>query len=494
MPNATCQNGQENVKMILAFGARRSALTKILLISTYDLGRQPFGLASPAAWLREAGHQVRCQDLTRAKLDEAAVRDAGLVAFFLPMHTATRMALPVMDRVGAINPSAHLCAYGLYAPLNADILRQHGVQTILGPEFESDLVDLAADFRPEAAATRSKGGTHASFESRGGSDESRGFRLKAEGLARLQFKTPDRSDLPPLSKYASLQVGDTRKIVGYTEASRGCKHRCRHCPIVPVYDGRFRVVSVDVVMADIAAQVRAGAEHITFGDPDFFNGPRHAIAIVEGLHKAFPEVSYDVTIKVEHLVAERALLPVLRGTNCAFVVSAVESIDDVVLGRLEKGHTRADFEAVVAAFAEVGLSLSPTFVAFTPWTSLEGYCELLQAIDRLRLVPAVAPIQYAIRLLIPQGSHMLELEDVRARISHFDPRSLTYLWRHADPRVDALQRDLEAVAGSKLNAHRAEMFARVWTLAHEAAGLIPPAREPLAARATVPYLNEPWYC
>jgi len=453
-------------------------LTRILLFSTYDLGRQPFGLASPAAWLRQAGHQVRCLDLTRVKLDESAVRDAALVAFFLPMHTATRMALPVIDRVRAINPSAHICAYGLYAPLNAAILREHGVATVLGPEFEADLVKLASDLRPYAEAT-------------GMSGEATGHPVE---LPRLLFLQPDRSDLPPLSRYASLQVGESRKIVGYTEASRGCKHRCRHCPIVPVYDGRFRVVPVDVVMADIAAQVRAGAQHITFGDPDFFNGPRHAVAIVEALHRGFPEVSYDVTIKVEHLLAQRGLLPLLRDTNCAFVVSAVESIDDVVLDRLEKGHTRADFETVVAAFAAVGLTLSPTFVAFTPWTTLDGYCELLQEIDRLGLVEAVAPIQYAIRLLIPQGSRMLELEDVRARVSHFDAGSLTHVWQHAEPRVDALQRELEAVAGSKLNASRSEMFSRVWTRAHEAAGRVPPPRAPLVARAAIPYLNEPWYC
>jgi radical SAM superfamily enzyme YgiQ (UPF0313 family) len=449
-------------------------VTKVVLLSTYDLGRQPFGLASPAAWLRDAGHQVRCIDLTREKLDDAAVREAGLVGFFLPMHTATRMALPVIDRVRAINPHAHVCAYGLYAPLNAEILRQHAVQTILGPEFEGDLVVLATGQRHGARP-----------EGRADSGST---------IPRLTFIQPDRSDLPPLNRYASLQVGDARKVVGYTEASRGCKHRCRHCPIVPVYDGRFRVVPVDVVMADVAAQVRAGARHITFGDPDFFNGPRHAAAVVEALHRAFPDVSYDVTIKIEHLLAQRALLPLLRDTGCAFVVSAVESIDDGVLARLEKGHTRADFEAVVALFGDVGLTLSPTFVAFTPWTTLTGYCELLQQIDRLGLVEAVASIQYAIRLLIPQGSRMLELDDVRARISHFDARSLTHVWRHADARVDALQHALEALVGSKLNAPRAEMFARVWTLAHEAADLTPPARAPLPARATVPYLNEPWYC
>ena len=130
-------------------------------------------------------------------------------------------------------------------------------------------------------------------------------------------------------------------MVGYTEASRGCRHLCRHCPVVPIYNGQFRVVQPDVVLADIDAQVAAGARHITFGDPDFFNGPTHAMRIVEALHAAHPDVTYDVTIKVEHLLQHRDLLPRLADTGCAFVTSAVESIDDRVLRLLDKGHTRA---------------------------------------------------------------------------------------------------------------------------------------------------------
>jgi radical SAM superfamily enzyme YgiQ (UPF0313 family) len=448
-----------------------------LLLSTYDLGRQPFGLASPAAWLRQAGFDVVCIDLTRTPLDEGAVRDAGLIAFFLPMHTATRLALPVIDRVKSLNPSARLCAYGLYAPLNARVLRERGIQTILGPEFEADLVALAR------------------------STQDRGFRLQAEPplkaeapqIPRLAFIAPDRRDLPPLARYASLQIGDARRTVGYTEASRGCKHRCRHCPIVPIYDGRFRIVPVDVVLADIAAQVEAGAEHITFGDPDFFNGPRHGMAIVEGFHRDHPAVSYDVTIKVEHLRRHRGLLPRLRETGCAFVTTAVESFDDSVLQKLDKGHTLADFEGVVDDFGRIGLALSPTFVAFTPWTTIDSYREMLETIARLGLVGAVAPIQYAIRLLVPDGSRMLELDDVRARIVRFDAGSLTHVWRHEDPRVDTLQQELERRAGARLNQPRKELFLAAWKLAVEAAGMsLPPP--PLPARATVPYLNEPWYC
>jgi radical SAM superfamily enzyme YgiQ (UPF0313 family) len=183
----------------------------------------------------------------------------------------------------------------LYAPLNEDVLRQHGVQTILGPEFEEDLVAIA-------------GGADAAF--------------RPGSVGRVSFIPPDRSDLPPLSRYAALQVGNVRKIVGYTEATRGCKHRCRHCPIVPVYDGRFRAVPLDVVIADIRGQVAAGAQHITFGDPDFFNGPTHAMAVVDALARECPGITYDVTIKVEHLRKHAGLLPRLVETGCAFVASA----------------------------------------------------------------------------------------------------------------------------------------------------------------------------
>jgi radical SAM superfamily enzyme YgiQ (UPF0313 family) len=459
---------------------------EVVLVSTYDMGRQPFGLASPAAWLRGAGHQVHCVDLTRTPLPEDVVRGAALVAFYLPMHTATRLALAVIDRVRALNPAVHVCAYGLYAPLNADVLREHGAQTILGPEFEADLAQLAAS-SPVGPTFRS-GDSESTGEAR---PEGRAPRAT---IGRLKFITPDRSDLPPLTRYAALRVGSDRKVVGYTEATRGCKHRCRHCPIVPVYDGRFRAVAIDVVMADIGAQVAAGAQHITFGDPDFFNGPTHALAIVDRLAREFPGVSYDVTIKVEHLRQQAAALPRLRDTGCAFVTSAVESFDDEVLAKLEKGHTHADFVAAVGHCQAIGLALSPTFVAFTPWTTIERYCAQLREIERLELVTAISPIQYAIRLLIPQGSRMLELPDVRARIQRFDPKSLTHVWRHEHARVDALQQKLEQLVGSRLHAPRAEVFARVWDIAHEAAGLVPPPREPLLSRAAVPYLNEPWYC
>jgi radical SAM superfamily enzyme YgiQ (UPF0313 family) len=447
---------------------------KALLISTYDLGHQPFGLASPAAWLAREGMEVRCVDLSREKLAEHIAIGADLIAFHLPMHTATRLSAPVIARVRALNPSARMCAYGLYAPLNQQWLQSLGVDDVFGGEFEADLAALARGLTAGSAAAAP--------------------RPSVKLLPKLQFLVPDRSTLPPLPRYATLQLGDgRRRIAGYTEASRGCRHLCRHCPIVPVYQGQFRVVQTAIVLGDIANQVAAGAEHITFGDPDFFNGPTHAIRVVEAVHERYPWLSYDVTIKVEHLLEHRDLLPRLRDTGCLFVTSAVESIDDRVLALLQKGHTREQFIDAVALCRRLCLTLVPTFVSFHPWMSLGDYCELLDTIAALGLVDHVAPIQLAIRLLIPAGSRLLEIEDVRSIAGSFDATTLTYRWVHPDPKVDALHHEVSAIVGRRLTTDRREVFAAIHSLARERAGLPPP--EPVEfERHTVPHLDEPWYC
>jgi radical SAM superfamily enzyme YgiQ (UPF0313 family) len=445
-----------------------------VLISTYEMGRQPFGLASPAAWLRREGHTVTCVDLSRAPLPHPAVEQADLIAFFLPMHTATRLFLRIGARIRALNPRAHLCGYGLYAPLNETALREAGVTTILGGEFEQGLLDLAHRLSTVGHALPCPPD------------------VPLISLARQQFLTPDRAGLPPLAAYAQLAINGGTRRVGYTEASRGCKHLCRHCPIVPVYRGLFRIVQRDVVLEDIRLQVAAGAQHITFGDPDFLNGPGHAMPIVEALHREWPELTYDVTVKVEHILNHRGLLPGLKRTGCAFVTSAVESLDDAVLERLAKGHTRAGFIRALQLMRAAGLPMSPTFLPFTPWTTLSGYREFLRELVELGLAGQVAPVQLAIRLLIPEGSLLLELPEVRDILEPFDAAGLCYPWRNPDPAADELCRSIHVAIqrGDKAKASREDIFREIWDLAGAGRWL----DAPMASRATIPYLTEPWYC
>ncbi len=498
---------------------------RIVLISTYELGRQPFGLVSPAAWLRGRGHTVTCFDLTRQGLDSWVVGAAELIAIYLPMHTATRLACKLIPSLRAQNSGVHICCYGLYAPMNAEYLRSLGVGTILGGEFEGELVRLAerlgvADGPPNVSEPPAGGdalkrtpttfvASRSELEKPQGSEDSAlryrewdapasAGRLKHApttqlepmiSLERLRFEVPDRAGLAPIGKYAHLVLpGGGYRVVGSTEASRGCKHLCRHCPIVPVYNGVFRIVDRDVVLADVRQQVAAGAQHISFGDPD-------AMELVEAFHSEFPTVTYDVTIKIEHLRKQEQHLARLRDTGCLFVISAVESVDDGILERLDKGHTREDFLYVARKFRELGMTLHPTFVPFTPWTTLDGYLDLLRVLAAEELIENVAPIQLGIRLLIPEGSRLLELEEVRRGVGAFDAESLVYPWRNADARVDALSETVQSIAAEadRKKESRGVAFGRIWEAAHLAAGIDAPTPR-IAGGRGVPFLSEPWYC
>jgi radical SAM superfamily enzyme YgiQ (UPF0313 family) len=443
---------------------------KVALISTYELGRQPFGLASSAAWLGNRGHEVVCIDTSRERLPLETVARSGLIAFYLPMHTATRLAVPLIRRILSANPAANICCYGLYAPVNEPYLRELGVKSVFGGEFEQALANLA------------DGTNHQPLISQ-----------PLIYLDRLQFARPDRSQLPVLSSYATLSLNGSTKRVGSTEASRGCRYLCRHCPVVPVYNGTFRIVQRDIVLADIRQQVAMGAEHITFGDPDFFNGPGHAMAIVEALHEEFPTLTYDVTIKIEHLLKHRNLLPRLNTTGCLFITSAVESINDRVLELLDKGHTRADFIEAVQLTRAAGLTLSPTFVTFMPWTTTQDFRELLETIVDLDLVGNIAPIQLAIRLLIPAGSRLLELPGMREKLGVFDSPALSYQWSHDDPAVDRLCAQIQLLIQEeeRRNSSRRQIFARIWELAQDRP--LPPALNGESSHA-IPHLSEAWYC
>ena len=462
-----------------SFGHGRTQVAgKVVLISTYELGRQPFGLASPAAYLKAAGAEVNTLDLAVHGLDEGLIRSADMIGFHLPMHTATRLAVTFAQQVRQLNPTAHLAFFGLYATPNAELLTQLGGQTILSGEFEPGLV----------AAYRN----HMCHQD--------GFPFVETNTARMDFVLPERGHLPTLEHYAHLMDTQGRtRLVGYTEASRGCKHHCRHCPVVPVYGGKFRIVPQEIVLQDIEQQASAGAQHITFGDPDFFNGIGHALPLIEELHQRFPDLTYDVTIKVEHLVQYNHHLEALRRTGCLLITTAIESFDDATLKNLDKGHSPQDLETALAATRRAGLHLNPTFVAFHPWMTLSDYMDFLDAIERYDLIDHVAPIQLAIRLLIPPGSGLLERDDIQNIVQPFNPEALAYPWAHPDPRVDELQTRISALVEdhSTHDVSRTDVYLQVRQMAGEFTGLPVTSSKapanPLVSKP-IPYLTENWYC
>jgi radical SAM superfamily enzyme YgiQ (UPF0313 family) len=457
-----------------------------LLVSCYELGHQPLAVASPLAVLRAAGFAPAAIDLAVERLDPEAVRRARLAAVSVPMHTALRLGARAVERIRELNPSCHICLYGLYATLNGDTLLRRGADAVIGGECEEPLLMLAESL------------------DRGESGPVPGVRFldrpAGPWIRRPRPPVPWRAPLPPLERYARLEAGGLTRMAGHVEASRGCRHLCRHCPIPPVYGGRFFVVPRDVVLADVRQQVEAGATHITFGDPDFLNGPGHARGVVEALHAGFPRVTFDFTAKIEHLLKHRDLLPRLARCGCLFIVTAVESLSDRVLRILDKGHTREDVETALRLARDAGIALRPSLVPFTPWTTLADYGELLAFAGRDDLAGAIDPVQMAIRLLVPPGSLLLDHPEMRPHLGPLDADRFSWVWSHPDPRMDRLQRDLAslveraALAGQPPEATFAAIAARYREIAGP--GPLPPDPPAVTRRdkGRPPRLTEPWFC
>jgi Radical SAM superfamily len=435
---------------------------RILLVSCYELGHQPLGVAGPAARLRAAGHEVRTLDLSVEAWEPSRLDWAQRVACSVPMHTATRLARQVIDDVRRRRPEIPVACYGLYGAAMADTADR----ALAGETDEALLAWIEGD------------------------DSDQVVHLGRDA-ARPGAPRPARELLPSLDRYTRLVRGDTEQLVASVEASRGCVHRCRHCPVPVVYDGRIRIVALDAVLADVDQQVAAGAEHVTFADPDFLNGVAHSRRVVQAVHDRFPDLSFDCTVKVEHVLAHPQVWPEFAATGCVFVVSAFESVDDATLHRLDKGHTAADEATAVDLLREHGIEVRPSWLPFTPWTTLAHMRELLEFVARHDLVGNVDPVQYTIRLLLPPGSLLLEHPDVVAHLGGYDPERASHTWRSADPAMDALHGELSAVVEARLAA--GDSTAAVYQAVRAVVGLDPVDVDERQA-ALVPRLSEPWFC
>lgn len=481
---------------------------EILLVSCYEMGHQPWNLASPLAFLQQAGYAPLAIDTAISNLAEESLSDATLVAISVPMHTALRLGVMVAKRVRAANPAAHITFYGLYAGLNAEYLLHSMVQeqdqisdesqfllpladSVIAGEYEVPLLGLVQALEEGTPVYHVLGVSNASHTT-------------APYLARLakevtDYPIPQRMGLPDIAHYARFRTEDHTQLAGYVEATRGCLHTCLHCPITPVYQGRFFVVPREVVLADIRAQVAAGARHITFGDPDFFNGPGHVFQILRAMHTEFPFLTFDVTIKIEHLLEKSERLPELRELGCAFIVSAVESFSDEVLIHLNKGHHAADIAQALALTAAANIILRPTFVAFTPWTTLNDYLDMLDTIERLAIIEQIDPVQYSIRLLIPPGSALLDHHRTAPWLGPLDAAALTYRWTHPDPRMDHLQREIATLVERAAAQEQATLdtFYQIKAQTYRHAGRTMPSFDPIPLslpRRTLPGLTESWFC
>ena len=457
----------------------------ILLISCYELGHQPFHLASLQSMLRKVGYFPVSVDTAVETLTDESVKKARFVGVSVPMHTALRLGQQLAKRVRSLNPSAHICFYGLYASLNTDYLLQDCADLTIGGEYEMPMLDLIASIESNDDSSIPGVSTRE--------------RISNPWIQRTSFIVPERNHLPSPDRYAHLELNGEQVIAGYTETTRGCKHTCLHCPITPIYNGRFFAIPADIVLSDIRVQAEQGVRHITFGDPDFFNGPTHALRIAQALHNEFPYMTFDATIKIEHLLKHSDLLPKIRDFGCAFIVSAVESINDDVLLHLDKGHTSAEVTETFDLMEKVGIPLRPSLMPFSPWETLESYISLLNFFEEHKLIEHVDPVHFSIRLLIPPGSGLFNTLDTKIWIGELDAAAYTYRWTHPDPRMDTLHQAVSTLVEMSQSVHTdpIETFFHIKALALEAndQGMcVSCAIRDYGTGKILPHLTESWFC
>ncbi len=458
----------------------------ILLVSCYELGHPPFGVALLSGFLEKAGFLADTIDLSVNKLSQEKLCRAELIGISVPMHTALRIGVRVAEQARKVNPNCKIAFFGLYASLNADFLFEHLADFVIGGEVEEAFVKMVEALADKAQPART-----------------------VTDLRLHSIATPSRTTLPPLSKYAHLEKNGMRYLAGYVEASRGCRHLCRHCPIPPVYGGRFTIIPEEILLEDIGAQVTLGAEHITFGDPDFLNGPNHSIKIVRQMHKQFPALTFDFTAKIEHLLQYQNLLPEFAALGCIFIVSAVESLNGTVLRYLDKGHTRADVITAIKLVHDNGMALRPSLVPFTPWESLDSYIDLFDFAEHYQMINHIDPVQYTVRLLIPPGSLLLTEPAMEPYLGPLVQESFTYQWKHPDPRMDTLQKQVskEVELMTASNSSSEDIFyqlkecaigmAEGKSIVNLSLDALPQPQRGLSSSpgvVTPPRMTEPWFC
>lgn len=458
---------------------------EVLLISCYELGHQPIGIAGAIGFLEQAGYAPDAIDVSVQKLNRDKVHRARCIGISVPMHTALRIGVRVAEQIRKINSTCHIAFFGLYASLNAEYLLGYIADSVIGGEYEASLVALI-----EGLAI----GKNRPIEGL-----SQKGKITPPVRAHLSFVSPSRFSLPPLERYAHLEAEGARRQVGYVEASRGCRHLCLHCPIPPVYNGRFFLVPEEVLLEDIRNLVKLGATHITFGDPDFLNGPNHSLRVVRSMKRAFPEVTFDFTAKVEHILKCRELFQEFGALGCVFVVSAVESLNDTVLAHLVKGHTRADVMEALNIVRNAGIALRPSLVTFTPWSTLNDIVDLFQVVESEGLINYIDPVQYTIRLLIPPGSLLLNKASLAPFLGPLVQDAFSYSWTHSDPNMDTLQKMFtkEVERRTEDEEDPEVIFYQLKEIAlamREGRGPIKTQHQAQADRHKPARLTEPWFC
>jgi len=376
---------------------------KILLLSFYDLGKQPKIISELYKKLDNGSNQI---DVVDYSIEEKnlTLDNYDVLGIYASMHTASVLAEQYLRDRKLPNK---LFVFGLYANVFSEMFSNF--QSI--HSFDSDELEslLEVQLNPNYS---------------------------------FKHSVPDRTILPSITDYSHIVDGSNNLIAGSVETTYGCKHECTHCPVPIEFKGMFKTFGTEKIITDVTNQVEEGAKHISFNDPDFFNGPKHALKILQLLNEKHPSITYDSTIKVEHILKYPDYFQELKNLNMLFVISAFETTNDHVLNILQKNHSFNDLNKAVELSLENKIDIRPTWMPFSPWTEQNDLISIIKLIENYKLRETVDPIQLTIKLLVPKNSLILKRPEMKEYLLDYDPSSFSYAWKYKFPNIDNIQNEL----------------------------------------------------
>ena len=376
---------------------------KILLLSFYDLGKQPKIISELYKKLDNGSNQI---DVVDYSIEEKnlTLDNYDVLGIYASMHTASVLAEQYLRDRKLPNK---LFVFGLYANVFSEMFSNF--QSI--HSFDSDELEslLEVQLNPNYS---------------------------------FKHSVPDRTILPSITDYSHIVDGSNNLIAGSVETTYGCKHECTHCPVPIEFKGMFKTFGTEKIITDVTNQVEEGAKHISFNDPDFFNGPKHALKILQLLNEKHPSITYDSTIKVEHILKYPDYFQELKNLNMLFVISAFETTNDHVLNILQKNHSFNDLNKAVELSLENNIDIRPTWMPFSPWTEQNDLISIIKLIENYKLRETVDPIQLTIKLLVPKNSLILKRPEMKEYLLDYDPASFSYAWQYKFPNIDNIQNEL----------------------------------------------------
>ena len=376
---------------------------KILLLSFYDLGKQPKIISELYKKLDNGSNQIDIVDYSIEEKD-LTLDNYDVLGIYASMHTASVLAEQYLRDRKLPNK---LFVFGLYANVFSEMFSDF--QSI--HSFDSDELEslLEVQLNPNYS---------------------------------FKHSVPDRTILPSITDYSHIVDGSNNLIAGSVETTYGCKHECTHCPVPIEFKGMFKTFGTEKIITDVTNQVEEGAKHISFNDPDFFNGPKHALKILQLLNEKHPSITYDSTIKVEHILKYPDYFQELKNLNMLFVISAFETTNDHVLNILQKNHSFNDLNKAVELSLENNIDIRPTWMPFSPWTEQNDLISIIKLIENYKLRETVDPIQLTIKLLVPKNSLILKKPEMKEYLLDYDPASFSYAWQYKFPNIDNIQNEL----------------------------------------------------